>query len=277
VLPIPRGPIRAVDYRPFFGAVRDRGSRGTCTAFGSTAVAEAMEFLRDPRNGPRDFAEQLVYWYSKAGKLHIGGGYKKIPVEVLRQDLLTLVTDSIERDADATGRVTGTSDRREAPLIFISYRREDSSGWAGRLCDRLRQHYGGGSLFMDIDDIEVGLDFAEVIERTVEKCDVLIALIGKYWLAATNDEGRRRIDLQDDYVRIEVSMALKRNIRVIPALLRGAAMPRSADLPEDLRPLVRRNALEISEKHFDQDVDELIKALQKAQNTAKPVLAPGSQ
>lgn len=72
---LPRGPLQAVDHRPFLGPARSQGGRGTCTAFGSTCVAEALEYFRDPRFGPRDFAEQLIFWYSKSGQLYTGGGY----------------------------------------------------------------------------------------------------------------------------------------------------------------------------------------------------------
>jgi hypothetical protein len=131
--------------------------------------------------------------------------------------------------------------------IFISYRRDDSGGWAGRLYDRLSQHFGRDNVFMDIDTIEPGLDFVEVIGQAVGSCDALIALIGKQWLTLTDDAGRRRLDDPEDFVRLEIAAALARNIRVIPALVQGARMPRSPDLPDVLRMLARRNAHEISD------------------------------
>jgi hypothetical protein len=103
--------------------------------------------------------------------------------------------------------------------IFISYRREDSGASAGRLHDRLREHFGRDNVFMDIDTIEPGLDFTDVIERTVASCDVLIALIGRQWLTSTDAAGQRRLDNPEDFVRLEIAAALKRNIRVIPALV----------------------------------------------------------
>jgi hypothetical protein len=147
--------------------------------------------------------------------------------------------------------------------IFISYRREDSSAAAGRLHDRLQDHYGRDNVFMDVDNIEPGLDFIEVIERTVASCDVLIALIGRQWLTITDADGQRRLDNPEDFVRYEIATALKRNIRVIPALIQGALMPRAPQLPEDLQPLTRRNALELSDAHFHRDVDGLIEALHR--------------
>jgi hypothetical protein len=109
--------------------------------------------------------------------------------------------------------------------IFISYRREDSSAAAGRLHDRLREHYGRDNVFMDVDSIEPGLDFIEAIERTVSSCDVLIALIGRQWLTITDADGQRRLNDPGDFVRHEVATALKRNVRVIPALIQDTRMP----------------------------------------------------
>lgn len=134
--------------------------------------------------------------------------------------------------------------------IFISYRRDDSGGWAGRLYDRLSQHFRRENVFMDIDTIEPGLDFVEVIEQAVGSCDALIALIGKQWLTITDAAGQRRLDNPEDFVRLEIAAALARNIRLIPALVQGARMPGSTDLPDVLKMLARRNAHEISDRRF---------------------------
>jgi TIR domain len=147
--------------------------------------------------------------------------------------------------------------------IFISYRHEDSGASAGRLDDRLRERFGRDNVFMDIDTIEPGLDFTEVIERTVASCDVLIALIGRQWLTSTDAAGQRRLDDPEDFVRREIAMALRRNIRVIPALVEDTSMPRAANLPDDLQPLTRREAVELSDTHFHRDVDELIVVLDR--------------
>src|SRR5690349_10082183 len=102
--------------------------------------------------------------------------------------------------------------------IFLSYRRDDTRHMAGRLSDRLTDRYGGQSVFMDVDSIEPGLDFGEVIERAIRECTVLIALIGRLWLTTTDDHGQRRIDDVSDTVQMEISAALTRGIRVIPIL-----------------------------------------------------------
>ncbi len=110
--------------------------------------------------------------------------------------------------------------------IFLSYRREDSRADAGRLYDRLRQGFPKHHIFMDIDTLEPGVDFAEAIEKAVDSCDVLIALIGKQWLTVTDEQtGRRRLDNPKDFVRLEIQTALDRNIRVITVLVGGPRCP----------------------------------------------------
>jgi hypothetical protein len=134
--------------------------------------------------------------------------------------------------------------------IFISYRRDDSSAWAGRLSDRLSSHFPSNQIFMDVDTIEPGIDFVEAIEESVGSCDVLIAVIGTRWLNSSNPAGKRRLEILEDSVRVEISTALKRGIRVIPVLVEGATMPEAADLPDELKALVRRNALKLSHDRF---------------------------
>jgi hypothetical protein len=147
--------------------------------------------------------------------------------------------------------------------IFISYRRGEGTPYAGRLYDGLATHFGEDRVFMDLDTIEPGDDFVEVITNYVSSCSVLIALIHKTWLDAKDDEGRPRLANPEDFVHIEITTALQRNIRVIPVLVQGASMPRSQDLPESLSILSRRNALELSDNRWRSDVSKLIKVLEK--------------
>lgn len=146
--------------------------------------------------------------------------------------------------------------------IFISYRRYDSAVYARLLYDRLSRHFGEGQVFMDIEEIEPGEDFIEAIEREVGSCDALVALIGNRWLTIADASGSWRLDDPEDLVRLEIATALERSIRVIPVLVGDATMPRSADLPDPLKRLARRNALEITHVHFDYDVDRLIEVLE---------------
>ena len=109
--------------------------------------------------------------------------------------------------------------------IFISYRRVDTPHVAGRLFDRLEARFGAGNIFMDVDSIDPGLDFAEAIERAVGSCDVLLALIGRHWSDIVDEQGRRRLDDPEDFVALEIRTALRRKIRVIPVLVDGAPPP----------------------------------------------------
>ncbi len=145
--------------------------------------------------------------------------------------------------------------------VFISYRREETAYPAGWLYDRLAERYGGGQIFKDVDSIQLGDDFVEVITTAVGSCDVLLALIGEEWLTITDAQGRRRLDDPDDFVRLEIEAALTRNVRVIPILVDGASMPRADQLPDSLARLVRRQALELSPARFDFDTNRLLKVL----------------
>ena len=148
--------------------------------------------------------------------------------------------------------------------MFISYRRDDSAGWSGRLFDRLKDHFPSNQIFMDVDTIDLGVDFVEAVEEVVCACDVLIAVIGSRWLASSDRRGRRRLDIPEDLVRLEIATALKRGIRVVPVLVEGAVMPEAGELPDDLKALVRRNALEIGHIRFNADSAHLDSAVERA-------------
>jgi ABC-type amino acid transport substrate-binding protein len=147
--------------------------------------------------------------------------------------------------------------------IFISYRREETAYPAGWLYDRLADHFGGSQVFKDVDSIDLGDDFVEVISRAVARCDVLLAVIGQEWLTTTDAHGRRRLDSPDDFVRLEIEAALSRRVRVIPILVDGATLPRAEELPGSLAGLVRRQALELSPARFDTDTSRLLKVLDR--------------
>ncbi len=150
------------------------------------------------------------------------------------------------------------------PGVFISYRREDSSGYAGRLFDILSTHFGRQNTFMDLDTIQGGDDFTAVIEEKLSVSDVLVAVIGPHWLTVAEENGTRRLDNPHDFVRLEIGKALERGIRVIPVLVGGAGMPREEDLPGDLQPLCERQAVEVGDAHFHSDAEQLIDVLHKA-------------
>jgi hypothetical protein len=167
--------------------------------------------------------------------------------------------------------------------IFISYRRDDSEGQAGRLFNDLTQHFGDDAVFMDVATIEPGRDFRRAIDEQVASCGVLLVIIGKNWLSAKAESGARRLDDPMDFVRLETASALKRNIPVVPVLVQAARMPRVEDLPEDLKELAFRNGVELTHARWESDVQALVKALrpyvQAKQELTKPRLpsAPSEQ
>ena len=151
--------------------------------------------------------------------------------------------------------------KRADPGIFLCYRRDDTQGYAGWLWESLTERFGRGRVFRDIDEIEPGLNFVEVIDEAMSRCRASLILIGPRWLSVTDKEGTPRIQLEGDFVRLEVEAALSRDMRVIPVLLQGAEMPTQSALPETIKPLALRNAVELSESRWHYDVDRLVNVL----------------
>ncbi len=145
--------------------------------------------------------------------------------------------------------------------IFISYRREDARADAGRLCDRLDRRFGDRHVFMDIEDIKPGTDFTRVLEDTLDRCDVMLVMIGRNWLDSGN---AGRLHDPEDFVRLEIEKALDRHVLVIPVLVAGATMPSAGALPEELRELAQRQAFEIRDISFHEDADRLIAVIAAA-------------
>jgi hypothetical protein len=173
---------------------------------------------------------------------------------------------------------------REAAMsgIFISYRREDSSGWVGHLARLLQDQFRADEVFMDSHTIEPGMDFVDVLATHLRSCDVLLAVIGPHWLTAQDRGGRHRLEDPTDYVRLEITAALERDIRVIPVLVGGATMPTVVDLPAELGKLVRRQAHELSDTRWEYDTNQLVMALEKvlgkpALRVSKPPERPGGR
>jgi TIR domain-containing protein len=147
------------------------------------------------------------------------------------------------------------------PTVFISYRREDSAGHAGRLYDALATRFGDDNVFMDVE-LAPGIDFVERITTVVGACRSLLVVIGPDWAAAPPGGGASRLEDPGDFVRLEVETALARDdLTVIPLLVAGARMPRPEQLPPSLRALTRRNALELSDLRWRYDVGRLEEAL----------------
>jgi hypothetical protein len=147
--------------------------------------------------------------------------------------------------------------------VFLSYRRDDAGPYARSLQLQLTQRIPDARIFMDLDSIEPGLDFAEVIGEAVNSSAVLVALIGRQWLTLTGEDGARRLDNPDDYVRFEVTTALERGVRVIPVLIDGARALRRQDLPAELHKLARLNAAKLSWDRYQDDADRLLDLIQR--------------
>jgi tetratricopeptide (TPR) repeat protein len=161
-----------------------------------------------------------------------------------------------------TANVTGEGYHQRAvaqPKVFISYRRSDSQAQTGRLYDRLNRAFPG-MFFRDVSEIGVGVDFVAHVERAVGASVALIAVIGPTWASASDERGRR-LDVEDDFVRVEIRTALSRKIRIIPVLVGNAEMVDDDHLPDDLKPLTRWNAIKIVEEYYDQGIEKLVRGL----------------
>jgi hypothetical protein len=154
-------------------------------------------------------------------------------------------------------------------LLFICYRREDTQDAAGRLYAHFNQPYQLERAFMDIDTVPHGVDFVEHVMAQIARCSAVIVLIGKRWLKMKDKKRRSRLDRPDDLVRAEIRAALQQNIPVIPVLVQGASMPDSEDLPDDIKPLARRNGIELRHTRWNADVERLLSALRDV-TSARP-------
>lgn len=144
--------------------------------------------------------------------------------------------------------------------IFISYRREDSAGSAGRVRDSLMKTFGK-NVFLDVDSIDLGVNFVTALREEVSKCIALLAVIGRDWIDIRDKNGARRLDDPKDLVRIEIGTALQRKIPVIPILLDGTGIPSADHLPEDLQELSLRNGMNVRYDSFESDMDRLVRRL----------------
>jgi hypothetical protein len=147
--------------------------------------------------------------------------------------------------------------------VFISYRRDDSAGEAGRLADALEARFGDQRVFRDVEDIPAGEDFAQAIDLALVKADTLLVVIGRKWLESRDAAGKRRLENPQDFVRLEIESALRHGIRVVPVLVQGTAAPSASELPESLRPLARIQAHELSDSRWQYDVVRLVDLLEQ--------------
>lgn len=193
----------------------------------------------------------------------------KIEPESLRRGFAEIVSGSGEDEPVAAKplEAPGAPNVSGGPRVFISYRREDSASYADYLFACLRAEVPDVRVFRDSDTLQPGMVFAEKIAETVAACDVLLAVIGKKWLGA-KENGERRIDREDDWVRLEVAAALNQQKWVIPCLVGGAKMPRKEDLPPDLAKLVMRHGVTLSPNGLRRDAEDLIEILRNWRRAA---------
>jgi hypothetical protein len=164
-----------------------------------------------------------------------------------------------------------------APIlrVFICYRREDSAGHAGRLYDALATKLGKDQVFMDVAGIDPGADFVERIEESVSASHAMLVVIGRNWLESGPPRRKRRLADPNDYVRLEISTALRKNIRLIPILVQGAAIPVASSLPEEIRRLARRQGFELRDDRWTSDIAGLVAALERLPPSQSPQHSAG--
>ncbi|WP_135213178.1 ATP-binding protein [Vitreimonas flagellata] len=156
--------------------------------------------------------------------------------------------------------------------IFIGYRRDDSGDMAGRIHDRLSSAFGEAAVFKDVDDIPVGQDFGEHIRTVLQQCQIFLALIGPQWIDFRNKAGARCLDDENDWVRLEIEIALSLGLQVIPVLINATPMPKQAELPGVLAGLPALNAARVRrDPDFHKDVSMLVDALKSAIETRSRV------
>lgn len=145
--------------------------------------------------------------------------------------------------------------------VFINYRRQDAGAPSDALYERLAVRLGPSSVFRDLQSINPGAEFPEVIAEAVRSSDVVLALVGDRWLSVLDEHGQRRIDDPRDFVRLEIATALGQDVPVIPVLVDGARMPPPEDLPLSVAGITRRNALPLRTARLEVDVEQILRAV----------------
>ncbi len=143
--------------------------------------------------------------------------------------------------------------------IFISYRRDDSGLWAGRINDALVSRFGADQVFLDVDGIRPGEDYRTAIAHTIDEADAVLVVIGPEW--GTVADGKPGIAIEDDAHRFEIESALSSEVQLVPVLVGGATAPAAEELPTGLEDLTDRNAAVIDDRSFERDVDALADSL----------------
>jgi hypothetical protein len=154
------------------------------------------------------------------------------------------------------------SARPSPAKVFLAYRREDSADITGRIYDKLIDHLGKDQVFKDVDSVPFGVDFRKHVDHVVSSCEIVLVVIGDRWLTTQDIKGQRRLDDPNDLVRLEIEAALRRDIPVVPVLVRSALMPSEGELPASIQALAYRNGIAVRvDPDFHADMDRLLSRL----------------
>ncbi|HEX8355668.1 MAG TPA: protein kinase, partial [Pyrinomonadaceae bacterium] len=173
---------------------------------------------------------------------------------------MTSPDDKQFRVQNESGAESGPRPRIRTGKIFISYCHVDSAGHTGHIHEKLASHFGRDRIFRDVDNLPAGIRFDQHIQELLNSCSVMLAVIGRYWLTPCG-EGQNRLEPPRGWVRTEIATALRLGVPVIPVLVHGATMPKPEDLSDELANLVYWQAVEIRDKNFQHDVEQLIRAV----------------
>ena len=218
--------------------------------------------LLDPVRPPLGFRQSqtanLVSWQ---------GDRQHPEFQVLREGITHHVTpqESTRSNGDEPPSLVANTrnERISRGPVLICYRREDAPDAAGRLHDHLNYQYGAQRVLIDLDDVPLGVNFVDHVAEHVQGCSAVVVIIGRHWLTATGKRGNRRLEDDFDYVRLVVAAALRLNVPILPVFVQDAEMPAADELPEDIRPLARRNGIELSATRWQSGVERLIKELDR--------------
>jgi hypothetical protein len=151
--------------------------------------------------------------------------------------------------------------------IFLSYRRDDTSGHVGRLRDRLTQRYGESAVFWDIEGVEPTRRYRDEIERALDECRIVCVVIGKQWVSISQTDGIARLRQHDDVVRWEIARSIQKGLTILPVLVGGGTMPDKSDLPPDIRKLAGVMAHTMSEANWEADFQALVRLINRVFTT----------
>jgi hypothetical protein len=252
---LPQGATSISDFSPNLEAAVERGWVYTSLLFRASSI----------RAGHLLFA--LLNTQSLSAALtSISREFRKINVDALGDRFDEIVRDSLEENSLAQdGTSANDPSSNSTRDIFISYRRSESQHITGRIFDYLEREFGGSRLFKDVDSIPVGVkDFSKEIESQLISSKLMLVVVGPTWLTVRDETGRRRIDMKDDFVRIEVKWGLDSQIPVIPLLFDDAPMPTLGSLPPALKAFSRCQSLPVRpDPDFRNDMNRLITICRK--------------